>query len=191
MNSRKFNKGKIGFTLAELLIALAILGLIAIFTIPKLLNAQSNARNRAIFKEDFSAISQASAILMSRGLNTAGSDDYLVFQPLINYTKTVHTGANINEVNFWLANGSTLASFNFDIPGGGDSIIIDVNDLNGPNALGEDQFTVFTCWKNTGCAAGFATGYGPTDHFIRGGEVSYINQSNDPGSYAIYNSLFQ
>ena len=36
-----------GFTLAELLIALAILGVIATFTIPKIMTAQTNSRNLA------------------------------------------------------------------------------------------------------------------------------------------------
>lgn len=40
-----------GFTLAELLIALAILGIIATFTIPKILAAQQNNQNNAIAKE--------------------------------------------------------------------------------------------------------------------------------------------
>ncbi|HEY9686732.1 MAG TPA: type II secretion system protein [Coleofasciculaceae cyanobacterium] len=40
-----------GFTLAELLIALAVLGVIATFTIPKVLNAQQNSHDNAIAKE--------------------------------------------------------------------------------------------------------------------------------------------
>lgn len=48
-----------GFTLAELLIALAILGVIATFTIPKVLNGQKNVQNMAIAKEMVAAISEA------------------------------------------------------------------------------------------------------------------------------------
>lgn len=44
-------KGIKGFTLAELLVALLILGEIAAFTIPKVLNAQQNGRKIAIAKE--------------------------------------------------------------------------------------------------------------------------------------------
>lgn len=40
-----------GFTLAELLISLLILGEIATFTIPKIISRQSNSRNNAIAKE--------------------------------------------------------------------------------------------------------------------------------------------
>lgn len=40
-----------GFTLAELLIALAILGVIATFTIPKVLSSQQDSKNSAIAQE--------------------------------------------------------------------------------------------------------------------------------------------
>jgi len=46
-----------GFTLAELLIALAILGVIATFTIPKVLNSTTSSQNTAIAKEAASMIS--------------------------------------------------------------------------------------------------------------------------------------
>lgn len=50
-----------GFTLAELLIALAILGQISVFTIPKVLNAQQGAENKSKGKEAIAMISGAYA----------------------------------------------------------------------------------------------------------------------------------
>lgn len=47
------------FTLAELLIALAILGMIATFTIPKVLIAQTNSKYNAIAKEGAAMVSGA------------------------------------------------------------------------------------------------------------------------------------
>lgn len=48
-----------GFTLAELLVALLILGVIATFSIPKVLLVQQNQRYKAVTKEAAAAISQA------------------------------------------------------------------------------------------------------------------------------------
>ncbi len=48
-----------GFTLAELLIALALLGVIATFTIPKVLQANTDAKYNAEAKETIQMIANA------------------------------------------------------------------------------------------------------------------------------------
>jgi prepilin-type N-terminal cleavage/methylation domain-containing protein len=48
-----------GFTLAELLISLAILGVIATFTIPKILTSQQNAQYNALSKETIAMVAAA------------------------------------------------------------------------------------------------------------------------------------
>ena len=48
-----------GFTLSELLVSLAILGLISAFAIPKVLSAVGDGATKAIIKEAFSTISEA------------------------------------------------------------------------------------------------------------------------------------
>lgn len=48
-----------GFTLAELLISLAILGVIATFTIPKILTSQQNAQYNALSKETIATVAAA------------------------------------------------------------------------------------------------------------------------------------
>ncbi|WP_373532410.1 type II secretion system protein [Vampirovibrio sp.] len=56
--NQSYNQPK-GFTLAELLISLLILGEIATFTIPKVLSAQQDGRNNAIVKEAVGTVSAA------------------------------------------------------------------------------------------------------------------------------------
>jgi prepilin-type N-terminal cleavage/methylation domain-containing protein len=46
----------LGFTLAELLIALGILGVIATFAIPKILVAQQDTKRKAVLKETMAAL---------------------------------------------------------------------------------------------------------------------------------------
>ena len=62
-----------GFTLAELLIALAILGVIPAFTIPKLLMATQSSKYKSLFKDTISAYSQAIYSSIQDGTLFSGS----------------------------------------------------------------------------------------------------------------------
>jgi prepilin-type N-terminal cleavage/methylation domain-containing protein len=70
-------KGWLGFTLSELLVAVAILGLIATFTIPKVLQGIEAIQRKAIFKEDYAALSQLSLKYYQEGRSDR-LDDYLI-----------------------------------------------------------------------------------------------------------------
>ena len=63
-----------GFTLSELLIALAILGLIATFTIPKVLNSVGERGNITAAKEAISVISSAYDGLRADGNGSVGAN---------------------------------------------------------------------------------------------------------------------
>ncbi len=56
---RMMRQRTLGFTLAELLISLAVLGVIATFTIPKVLNASQNNQWNSQAKETIGAINEA------------------------------------------------------------------------------------------------------------------------------------
>jgi prepilin-type N-terminal cleavage/methylation domain-containing protein len=76
-----------GFTLAELLIALAILGVIATFTIPKILNATGSGQAKAVAKEVASMISGAAATLQTTTAITSATTAR-AFTPFMNYVST-------------------------------------------------------------------------------------------------------
>ena len=80
-----------GFTLAELLIALAILAVIATFSIPKILSSSSNGKNTAIAKEAASMISGAySTYTLTNGAaTTVGPDDLTQY---MNFVSAATTG---------------------------------------------------------------------------------------------------
>lgn len=75
-----------GFTLAELLISLAILGVIATFTIPKILTTQQDSRNKAIVKEVISSMSGALETHRNAGLLSPTTSTSTLFQ-YINYAR--------------------------------------------------------------------------------------------------------
>ena len=82
-----------GFTLAELLIALVILGLIATFTIPKVLQSQQNAQYKSSAKEVASMISGAYQAALSTGKNKIYVYD---LTPYMNYV-AVDTVSQFND----------------------------------------------------------------------------------------------
>jgi len=87
---------KKGFTLAELLICVTILGEIAAFAIPKIIYSQQNSRFNAVAKEDLATLAQAYQVLSLNGRvsqNTTAKD----LITYINYTK-YDTSSLIDDV---------------------------------------------------------------------------------------------
>ena len=111
-----------GFTLAELLIALAILGVIATFTIPKIITSQQNAKYQAVAKETVSTIAAAyQQYKIQNGVSSSMSSYALT--PYFNYVKT-DSGRTIDsyygsgtkdctsETCYVLHNGGVLRPYN-------------------------------------------------------------------------------
>ena len=87
---------KKGFTLAELLIALLILGVIATFTIPKVLQSQQNNRNIATAKEVVSMLSGSYEVYKLNGTASATTSTGDM-SPYMNYV-AVDTTSNFDGV---------------------------------------------------------------------------------------------
>ncbi len=91
---KMMRKRALGFTLAELLAALAILGVIATFTIPKVLNASQSSQNKSIAKE--------AATTMVAAYNA-----YVLNNSVTSSTKVADFTSYINYIRFD-ASGTTL-----------------------------------------------------------------------------------
>lgn len=75
-----------GFTLAELLIALVIIGEISTFTIPKVLQSQQDVRYKVIAKEVAGSVSEAYQMLQAGGTVDANSG-FRDLTPYLNYVR--------------------------------------------------------------------------------------------------------
>lgn len=119
MLQRRIRLAQTGFTLAELLVSLVILGGIATFTIPKVLSSQRNNTMNAVAKEDAAAVSAAyqnyigsNGISASFSLNSLTS--YLNYVSL-DTTSLIDSYPGTTSLNcsawrcYRMANGSILA----------------------------------------------------------------------------------
>jgi prepilin-type N-terminal cleavage/methylation domain-containing protein len=80
-----------GFTLAELLISLAIYGVMATFTIPKILHSAGNNQYNAMLKETLSTMAQGYQIEQNKGTITA-STTFDIIIPHLNYVRELTSG---------------------------------------------------------------------------------------------------
>jgi prepilin-type N-terminal cleavage/methylation domain-containing protein len=157
-------KREAAFTLAELLIALGILGVIATFTIPKVLVSQQNGKRVAVFRETVAAINAAGYQGIITGqLTTTNHGTYLMDH--LNVIKICRNDAQaencfpqnapetsweVNEPGVVFANGATVTGFS-DGAGVQDGVVIDWNGSDVPNQGGDDQMFLEFCYAN-GCA---------------------------------------
>lgn len=91
--TRETANGKFqGFTLGELLIALLILGVIATFTIPKVLQSQASSRSKAVAKETAAALSEAFTLYRNKNTLSASTRP-ADLTPYLNFVKLDTTSA--------------------------------------------------------------------------------------------------
>lgn len=161
-----------GFTLAELLIALAILGVIATFTIPKVLSSSSSSQNTAIAKEAASIVSGSFAAFDLEG-DVSATTTAAQLTPFINYVRVDTSNTNQSGLAencvaatpcLMLHNGGTLqyvaaGNFNADANGsitsGTDAILFNVDPDSDSASAGPVTFVLFSNGRlSTGQHAG-------------------------------------
>jgi len=146
----KHSRSQRGFTLAELLLALVILGVIATFTIPKVLQSRQDSQRDAVLKETFSAISSAAYTGVINGtLTQSGYITY--FKQNINTVKTCNdaaadgcwpgsstAGSNTSTADGLVLHNGTMVT-DMETNTNADVVWLDWNGPAGPNTNCVDQ----------------------------------------------------
>lgn len=170
----------VGFTLAELLICIAILGVIAIFAIPKILAAQQNQPKNTIFKECIAALAQASHEMGRDGIT---GTSFTVFSDKLNAVSTSYVGPADPANAIFLHNGAKLDNFNGS--GSYDTVLIDWNGNAGPNLNCDDRLFVVVCYNPAGCTGA------SLEEPIRPGQVTWASPSfTSPCYKTMFQALF-
>ncbi|MCE3236435.1 MAG: hypothetical protein K0Q50_2626 [Vampirovibrio sp.] len=157
---------KAGFTLAELLVSLAILGVIATFTIPKVLYTSQNAQKQAVLKETISSLQAVFTNNWTQGNIVPGGSlngSYLLngmnavkvcsgnAQTQGCWTQVLDGGTSVEAgmPGLLLHNGAKIIGLDDVIiaaPYGSNGFAIDWNGAAGPNLEGDDQMQLHMCW---------------------------------------------
>lgn len=175
-----------GFTLAELLISLAILGVIATFTIPKILNSSTNGQNAAVAKEIASMISGAFSVytlnntlassttagVLTQYMNYVSQDTSSTFSDLPACTATAS-----HIICLKLHNGGVLQYDDRNTFGGttsGDAILFNV-DPDGSGATGGATFVLYYNGRLSTRGIGAPSGTGGTAITAITSDPTYIS----------------
>lgn len=192
-----------GFTLAELLIALTILGVITTFTIPKILASQQDGQRNAVLKESIATLDSTLYNLTITDTVTDNTDLLPLVQSKINYVKLCSSNTpiadgcwyasmgnpglqNTNYVSFTLSNGAYILGLGNGtnstlLTGKYTQYAIDWNGPAGPNLEGYDQIYLQYCYDETACPSA-GTGYT--------GRRSLVSHPRGNNSVALFATLF-
>lgn len=171
---------KTGFTLAELLIALSILGVIATFTIPKVLQSQQNGAWRATAKEAMATVSAAYQAYKLKNTPSASTNSQDL-TPYLNYVR-MDTSSTIDHVPGQVDAFCTAGAPCFVLHNGG---VLQMGYLNTFGVADNNHYLYFL-FDPDGTPSGSATGKGKSiiiDLYYNG-RVNYsFNRTASSGTY--------
>lgn len=158
-----------GFSLAEIVVAITLLGVVSVFAIPKILSIYEDNSRKTVFLETINVLENILTVGMATGdLKTGttmnGGNYIAYFMSRINAARSCPTaskdegcwdesiqGSNTEagEPGVVLASGAVITGFDND--NGSNGILIDWNGSRGPNELGSDQLWINTCIGTINC----------------------------------------
>ncbi len=190
-----------GFTLAEVLITLGVIGVVAAITLPTLINNIQEKHFIAAWKKSFAEISNASLRLKNDDISFNGMSDLDMINNLAKYIKHtkicdakqfVSAGCAPQNYSTYKYPGKIVHVNMGELGGGaacmltnrgtiicvdGENVIVDVNGYKKPNTIGKDIFYAIlnSNTMNVRPAIGHRAHYGATDGIIYGGIVTNGN----------------
>lgn len=149
---------KLGFTLAEVLITLVIIGVIAAMTVPTLMNNTNSQEFRTALKKAISGVNQA--LTLHYALEGLGAQDYSTPAELIQ---------DVFKTRMNVVDGAYTSGYTIQGPGGGDGctpndsnsfvtqdgiIFCITNWSNGNGSTSSDQTTACNAYNTRPCTTG-------------------------------------
>jgi Tfp pilus assembly protein PilE len=157
-----------GFSLGEMLIAIGLLGLIAMISVPVVFNKTKEHRNKALFKDTIAAVERAYMNGFREGYVGATNDptkhiNHYVINHLNAKKVCVDKQAegcydgNGLPIYGWatmaadLHTGASIVGLNSGWTGGHNNFAVDINGPDGPNKLGKDMLWLHVCMEPKFC----------------------------------------
>ena len=151
----KLSNKKSGFTLAEVLVTLMIIGVIAAMTIPSLMQSTAQQEYKAAFKKAVSMLNQAVTLNYALdgedGSSFTGTSFFNLLTKRLNVMSSVSGSRELYTADgMWFkatATNANACNANADNPNATSNrcgtVIVDVNGQKGPNKLTTDTNKVF------------------------------------------------
>ncbi len=133
-----------GFTLAEVLITLGIIGVVSAITMPLLIKSYQKQVTINRLKKTYTTLSQA-MLYAQNDYGDLGNWDYnLTCEAYMNkyispYIKKITSSSNA----YYLPDGTSLKCLRYSIAGSVYELQIDINGNNLPNIFGKDKFSFY------------------------------------------------
>ena len=150
------------FTFAELFITLLVLGIVAVFTIPKVLTSAVSTEDQAKMRQLYAVLKSVGRQGVAKGTVYGQHTYFLALEKQLGVQKHCTTSAitngcwppgfivfgEQNEGGYVFKNGAMLTGIYTGYNTyGAEGFVIDINGTKGPNTLGGDAFSFVICFE--------------------------------------------